>query len=91
MEMIYEKAKANPQRVAFPEATEEKMLQAALEANEQGYCKATLVGDPAEIKAAAESFGMDIRGVEIYDNTNAEQNTAAVEKYIAEYSDMLSL
>ena len=31
MEMIFEKAKANPQRVAFPEATEEKMLQAAYE------------------------------------------------------------
>ncbi len=91
MEMIYEKAKANPQRVAFPEATEEKMLQAAFEAHSNGYCKATLVGNPEEIKAAADQFGVDISTMEIYDNTDAEQNAAAFEKYVAEYSDMFSV
>lgn len=91
MEMIYEKAKANPQRVAFPEATEEKMLQAAFEAVSNGYCKATLVGDPAEIKAAAENFGIDISGMDIFDNTNDEAKAAAFEKYFAEYSQMLSI
>ncbi len=91
MEMIFEKAKANPQRVAFPEATEEKMLQAAYESVSQGFCKATLVGDPAEIKAAADQFGVDISGMEIFDNNDEEKKAAAFEKYIAEYSDMLSL
>ena len=32
LEQIYEKAKGNPQRVAFPEALNEKMMQAAYEA-----------------------------------------------------------
>ena len=91
MEMIFEKAKANPQRVAFPEATEEKMLQAAYESVSQGFCKATLVGDPAEIKAAADQFGVDISGMEIFDNNDEEKKTAAFEKYVAEYSDMLSI
>lgn len=91
MEMIFEKAKANPQRVAFPEATEEKMLQAAYESVTQGFCKATLVGDPAEIKAAADQYGVDISGMEIFDNNDEEKKTAAFEKYIAEYSDMLSI
>ena len=29
MDIIYEKAKSNPQRIAFPEASNEKMMQAA--------------------------------------------------------------
>ena len=91
MEMIYEKAKANPQRVIFPEATEEKILLAALEAHTKGYVKSTLIGVPDEIKAAAEQFGIDISPMEIYDNTDEAKNEAAFEKYIAEYSDMLSL
>ena len=91
MEQIYEKAKENPQRVIFPEATEEKILQAAYEAQNAGYCKATLIGVPEEIKAAAEQFGVDISGMEIYDNTDEAANEKAFERYIAEYSDMLSL
>ena len=31
LEQIYEKAKENPQRIAFPEAVNEKMMQAAYE------------------------------------------------------------
>ncbi len=31
LDNIYEKAKANPQKVAFPEAENEKMMQAAYE------------------------------------------------------------
>ena len=91
MQTLFEKAKANPQKVAFPEATEEKILQAAFESVSNGYISAVLVGDPAEIKAAAENFGVDISGMEIFDNTNEEEKNRIFEKYIAEYSDLLSL
>ncbi len=91
MEQIYAKAKENPQKVIFPEATEEKILLAALEAQNNGYIKATLIGDPAAIKAAADEYGIDISSMEIYDNTDEAKNEAAFERYIAEYSDMLSM
>ena len=45
MESIYQRAKATPQRVAFPEATEEKILQAARTCADQGICRPVLVGD----------------------------------------------
>ena len=83
MEMIFEKAKANPQRVAFPEATEEKMLQAAYEAHTKGYCKATLMD---RIKLAIDTLGGD-NGAE----PMVVAVKAAFEKYVAEYSDMLSI
>ena len=48
---IYEKALANPQRVAFPEALNERMLQAAFETGKEGYIHPILVGDPQAITA----------------------------------------
>ncbi len=38
LDQIYEHAKSNPQRVAFPECTEEKILRAARECADKGYC-----------------------------------------------------
>ncbi len=66
MEVLLDKARKNPQKIAFPEATEEKILRAALEARDQGAIIPVLVGDPAEIAAVAASFGLDISGVEIF-------------------------
>lgn len=37
LEQIYEKAKENPQRIAFPEAVNEKMMQAAYETGKEVY------------------------------------------------------
>ncbi len=91
MSKIYEQAKANPQIVAFPEADDPKMMQAIGEAVSNGYCKALLVGDPEAIKASAAEAGVDISGMEIFDNSDADKKNEFFEKYIAEYSDTLSL
>ncbi len=37
LDSIYEKAKEHPVRVAFPEAANEKMMQAAYECARDGY------------------------------------------------------
>ena len=91
MTQIFENAKAASQVVAFPEADDPKMLQAVDEAVKNGYCKALLVGDPEAINAAAEEAGVDISGMEIFDNNDVEKKTEVFEKYVAEYSDMLSV
>ena len=44
MESIWQRAKADPKKVAFPEATEEKILLAARECADKGICKPVLVG-----------------------------------------------
>ena len=49
LEQIYAKAKENPQRVAFPEAENEKMMQAAYETGKEGYIIPILVGDAQKI------------------------------------------
>ena len=49
IDQIFEKAKQNPQKVAFPEALNEKMMEAAYQAGENGYIYPVLIGNPEEI------------------------------------------
>ena len=48
---LYAKARQNPQRVAFPEASNEKMMQAAYETGRDGFIRPVLVGDAAAMLA----------------------------------------
>ena len=89
MEKIYAQAAADPQRVAFPEATEEKILLAARECVDKGLVKPVLVGDPAAIKAAAESFNISLDGMEIYDAVDEEKLNELVQEYL-QINDMFS-
>ena len=47
LDKLYEKARLNPQKVAFPEATNEKMMQAAYEAGVK--VSAAYPGTPSRI------------------------------------------
>ena len=59
IDQIFEKAKLNPQKVVFPEALNEKMMQAACEAGNEGYIYPILVGNKAEIEQAVKERGYD--------------------------------
>lgn len=91
MDGIFEQAKANPQRIAFPEATEEKILLSAVECKEKGICIPVLAGNPGEIQEAAKGFGVNIEGIEIFDTTDEAKNAALIERYVANYSEILSV
>jgi phosphate acetyltransferase len=85
MERIYERAKTNPQRVAFPEATEEKILLAALESADKGLCIPLLVGVPKDIKAAAEEFSVPLDGMTVIDAFDEEKLDELIAEYTAKY------
>ena len=87
MERVYAKAKENPQRVAFPEATEEKILLTAKELHDNGYCVPILVGRTDDIRAAAEKFGVCIDGIEVVDAFDE----AFIEKTVTEYVSVYPL
>ena len=59
LDKIYERAKANPQKVAFPEAANEKIMQAAFETGKEGHIVPILVGDKAKLSALAVERGYD--------------------------------
>ncbi len=74
---------SDKQSVAFPEATEEKILKAAYEAAKLNAITPVLVGDPAEIARAAETFGVDISGMTVINALDEEQRAADAEIYAA--------
>lgn len=83
LDLIYERAKANPQRVAFPEATNEKMMQAAYETGKEGYIIPVLVGDGPALKALAEERGYDPGVFTIVDINDADYKAKVIDLYVA--------
>lgn len=75
------KAQANPQQIALPEATEEKILQAARAVLDAKIAYPVLVGNTQDIKAAANSFNISLDGMKIYDNTCVD----SIEPYLTKF------
>lgn len=83
IDQIFEKAKLNPQKVVFPEALNEKMMQAAFEAGNEGYIYPILVGNKAEIEQAVKEHGYDLSVFTVVDMEDEEYRKSLIEKYIA--------
>lgn len=83
IDQIFEKAKSNPQKVVFPEALNEKMMQAAFEAGSEGYIYPILVGNKAEIEQAIQERGYDLSVFTVVDMEDEEYRKRLIEKYSA--------
>lgn len=83
IDQIFEKAKSNPQKVVFPEALNEKMMQASFEAGSEGYIYPILVGNKAEIEQAIQERGYDLSVFTVVDMEDEEYRKRLIEKYIA--------
>ena len=78
--------KENPQRIAFPEATEEKILKAARGAQDVGAIIPVYVGVEADIRAAAEQYGVSLEGAEIIENTE-ELRASVASRYVEQHPE----
>ncbi len=83
MDQIFQKAIADPCKVAFPEVEEEKILLAAKESLDRGICKPVLVGKKSEILKYAETAKVDISEMEIFDCEEEAQLEQLIEAYTA--------
>ncbi len=83
LDQIYLRAKENPRKVAFPEALNEKMMQAAYETGKEGYIIPVLVGDGNEIREAARERGYDEGVFTIVDITEEAYKKTLIDKYVA--------
>ena len=82
LDEIYAKAKANPQKVAFPEATNEKMMQAAYETGRDGYIIPVLLGDD-QLPTLAVERGYDSSVFTFVDINNEAYRKEIIDKYVA--------
>ena len=85
---LEKRAKANPRRVALPEAEEPKILQAGRAVRDRGIGFPVLVGAPDAVRAAAAAAGVSLHGMEIVDATDATRVEQLAAGYAAVSSDL---
>lgn len=83
LDEIYRKAKRDPKKVAFPEAVNEKMMQAAYETGKEGYIVPVLVGDGCQIREAIKERGYEESVFTIVDISQEEYKKSLIDKYVA--------
>ncbi|WP_308529359.1 phosphate acyltransferase, partial [uncultured Oscillibacter sp.] len=66
-EFLIKKLKAHPRKIVFTEGTDPRILEASARLLSGTFLTPVLVGNPAEVQAAAEEAGFNIRGAEIID------------------------
>jgi malate dehydrogenase (oxaloacetate-decarboxylating)(NADP+) len=81
MRELWDRAKANPKHIVYPEGANEKILRASQQIIAEGIAKPILLGDEAAIKTKAEELGVKLDGVEIKDPAKCHK----LDKYVEEY------
>ena len=69
-------AAARCRTVVLPEATDERILRAAVEVHSAGIARPILLGDPAAIEAHALELGLDLEGIVRHDPEALAQSSA---------------
>ena len=78
MDKVRAKAKANPVRVAFPEANDLKMILAMKEISDGEYGTVVVVGDIAEIQKLCKDNSVDDTKWEYVDIKNEEVSSSEI-------------
>lgn len=81
MDDVRRKAAQDPQRVAFYEGENPKILEVAAELTKGGLARCAIVGDAEAIRAKAREEGVDLAGVELVDVTDEEGNESFSKRF----------
>ena len=85
MEKIKEGARADPQRIVFPEAAgDDRTVKAAGIAVSEGIAHPILLGDEEAVRRKAAEFHVDLEGMEIWNPVTTTRMDAYVAEYIEE-------
>lgn len=83
LNQLYAKAKNNPQIVAFPEASNEKMMQAAYETGKEGYIRPILVGEEEKLKELCIERGYETDVFLFADVKDEIRKKKLIDEYVA--------
>lgn len=81
LEQIAPVAKENPQSICFPEAENEKIMQAAYETAVEGYIHPVLLGDASALKKLCEDRGYDPSVFRFVDRNDEAYRDQLVSRY----------
>lgn len=82
MKNIFAKAKANPKKVAFPEANNPKMLEAMEKVTKEGYAQALVVGNIDEVKKLVKENKIDDSNFKYVDNLDETYSNNVLQRYL---------
>jgi phosphate acetyltransferase len=84
LENLIKVLKADKRKLVFTEGSDARILEAASRLHKDGILAPVLLGNPEEIKAAAQEFGFSIVGIEIIDPVNF----ADIDKMVAKMVEL---
>src|SRR5947209_19700278 len=84
LERLRQRAAADLQHIVLPEGNDERTVLAASMCARQKIARVTVLGNEEMIRAAAQTAGADLGGVEVSDHTRA----ADFDKMAALYYDL---
>ncbi|NQV15453.1 NADP-dependent malic enzyme, partial [bacterium] len=84
MRTLYNRAKADPKRVIYPEGENPRIIRASHLIRQEGIAHPILVGRKAKIKSIAKDLNIPLKGVEIVDPMKCDHQ----EKFIDEFYRM---
>ena len=79
MRVVLNKAKSDPKRIALAEGTDEKMIRAAYQLEEQGIAEPVLIGNPRTIEKTTARLGLDFEP-EVVNPRESEEYEAYAER-----------
>ena len=80
---LIDSLRVTPRRIVFTEGPDARILEAAALLAADSFLTPVLLGNVAEVKAAAEKGGFDIAGVEILDPQSYDKMDALVEEMVS--------
>ncbi|MEG0264904.1 MAG: phosphate acetyltransferase [Erysipelotrichaceae bacterium] len=82
LEKLMKKIEGKNKRIVFPEGCDPRILNAASRLHKEGIVTPILLGNPSEIKAAADKYKENIEGIELVDHLNFEKRDAMIQKMV---------
>ena len=70
---MFNKLKESPKTIVFTEGTDPRILEATSRLLNEQFLKPILVGNPADVQAAADAHGFQIDGAEVIDPNNFDR------------------
>ena len=79
---LQEKLEGKNVRIVFPEAYDERVLEAAVKLGATSYVKPVLIGKKGEVEKIAQPLSLDVSGIEFIDHENYEKYDEMLAKFI---------
>ena len=79
---LQEKLEGKKVRIVFPEAYDERILEAAVKLSATSYVQPVLIGKKEEVEKIAQPLSLNVSGIEFIDHENYEKYDEMLAKFI---------